>query len=155
MTYRAPVEEMLFAMKYAGGLLDGIEHGIYTDLADGAAEALLDEAAKFAENRLAPINRNGDLNGAKFVDGVVKTSPGWSETYAQWVESGWNSVTASPDYGGMGLPHLLQNAVAKLFACGRSKRATDPSPLSQRSAGALTITSQECALPVALRQREQ
>jgi acyl-CoA dehydrogenase len=71
MTYRAPVEEMLFAMKYAGGLLDGIEHGIYTDLADGAAEALLDEAAKFAENRLAPINRNGDLNGAKFVDGVV------------------------------------------------------------------------------------
>ena len=59
MTYRAPVEEMLFAMKYAGGLLDGIEHGIYTDLADGAAEALLDEAAKFAENRLAPINPNG------------------------------------------------------------------------------------------------
>jgi hypothetical protein len=97
MTYRAPVEEMLFAMKHAGGLLDGIERGIYTDLADGAAEALLDEAAKFAENRLAPINRNGDLNGAKFVDGVVKTSPGWSEAYAQWVESGWNSVTASPE----------------------------------------------------------
>jgi len=82
MSYRALVEEMLFAMKYAGGLLDGIEHGIYTDLADGAAEALLDEAAKFAQNLLAPINRNGDLNGAKFVDGVVKTSPGWSEAYA-------------------------------------------------------------------------
>lgn len=93
---------MLFAMKHAGGLLDGIEHGIYTDLADGAAEALLDEAAKFAENRLAPINRNGDLNGAKFVDGVVKTSPGWSEAYAQWVESGWNSVTASPDHAAWG-----------------------------------------------------
>ena len=79
MTYRAPIGEMLFAMKHAGGLVDGIEHGIYTDLADGAAEALLDEAAKFAENRLAPINRNGDLNGAKFLDGVVRTSPGWSE----------------------------------------------------------------------------
>ena len=96
---------MLFAMKHAGGLLDGIEHGIYTDLADGAAEALLDEAAKFAENRLAPINRNGDLNGAKFVDGVVKTSPGWSEAYAQWVESGWNSVTASPWRHGAAAPH--------------------------------------------------
>ena len=106
---------MLFAMKHAGGLLDGIEHGIYTDLADGAAEALLDEAAKFAENRLAPINRNGDLNGAKFVDGVVKTSPGWSEAYAQWVESGWNSVTASPDHGGMGLPHLINAACTEMW----------------------------------------
>ena len=115
MTYRAPVEEMLFAMKHAGGLLDGIEHGIYTDLADGAAEALLDEAAKFAENRLAPINRNGDLNGAKLVDGVVKTSPGWSEAYAQWVESGWNSVTASPDHGGMGLPHLINAACTEMW----------------------------------------
>src|SRR6516164_5718824 len=115
MTYRAPVEEMLFAMKHAGGLLDGIEHGIYTDLADGAAEALLGEAAKFAENRLAPINRSGDLNGAKFVDGVVKTSPGWSEAYAQWVESGWNSVTASPDHGGMGLPHLINAACTEMW----------------------------------------
>jgi len=85
MTYRAPVEEMLFAMKHAGGLLDGIEHGIYTDLADGAAEALLDEAAKFAAKRPAPINRNGDLNGSKLIDGVVKASPGWSEAYAQWI----------------------------------------------------------------------
>src|SRR5246127_2102250 len=115
MSYRAPVEEMLFAMKYAGGLLDGIEHGIYTDLADGAAEALLDERAKFAQNLLAPINRNGDLNGAKFVDGVVKTSPGWSEAYAQWVESGWNSVTASPDHGGMGLPHLINAACTEMW----------------------------------------
>ena len=98
-----------------GGLLDGIENGIYTDLADGAAEALLDEAAKFAENRLAPINRNGDLNGAKLVDGVVKTSPGWSEAYAQWVESGWNSVTASPDHGGMGLPHLINAACTEMW----------------------------------------
>jgi peroxiredoxin len=73
MTYRAPVADMLFAMKHAAGLQQGVDEGIYADLADGAAEALLDEAAKFAENRLAPINRNGDLTPAKLVDGVVKT----------------------------------------------------------------------------------
>ena len=55
----------------------------------------------------------------------------------------------------MGLPHVLQNAVAKLRAWGRSKRTTDASPRSHRSAEAFTITSQECAVPVAFRQREQ
>lgn len=55
----------------------------------------------------------------------------------------------------MGLPHVLQNAVAKLRAWGRSKRTTDASPRSHRNAEALTITSQECAVPVAFRQREQ
>ena len=48
---------------------------------------------------------------------------------------------------GMGLPHVLQNAVAKLRAWGRSKRAIDCSPRSHRSAGAFTITSHECARP--------
>src|SRR5882672_4486832 len=56
---------------------------------------------------------------------------------------------------GIGLPHCLQKAVAKLLACGRSKRVTDPSPRSQRTADAFTITSQEWAVPVAFRQREQ
>src|SRR5262249_4168012 len=56
---------------------------------------------------------------------------------------------------GMGLPHVLQNAVAKLRACGRSKRTTDAAPRSHRSAEAFTITSQEWAVPDAFRQREQ
>jgi hypothetical protein len=56
---------------------------------------------------------------------------------------------------GIGLPHFVQKAVAKLRACGRSKRATEVSPRSQRKAEVLTITSQECAVPVAFRQREQ
>src|SRR5215470_17080264 len=56
---------------------------------------------------------------------------------------------------GIGLPHCLQKAVAKLRARGRSKRATELSPRSQRKADAFTITSQEWAVPVAFRQREQ
>ena len=115
MSYRAPVADMLFTMRHAAGLQEGLERGFYADLADGAAEALLDEAAKFAENRLAPINRNGDLDGAKLIDGAVKTSPGWREAYAQWIEGGWNSVTASPDHGGMGLPHLLNAACTEMW----------------------------------------
>ena len=90
MSYRAPLADMLFTMRHAAQLDEGIADGVYSDLGDGAAEALLAEAAKFAENRLAPINRNGDLQGAKLADGVVTTSPGWKEAYGQWIEGGWN-----------------------------------------------------------------
>ncbi len=115
MSYRAPLADMLFTMRHAARLDEGVTQGIYADLADGAAEALLAEAAKFAENRLAPLNRAGDLHGAKLADGVVTTAPGWKEAYAQWVEGGWNAVTAAPDYGGMGLPHLINAACTEMW----------------------------------------
>ncbi|MDE2578994.1 MAG: acyl-CoA dehydrogenase C-terminal domain-containing protein [Hyphomicrobiales bacterium] len=115
MAYRAPVDDMMFTMRQVAGLEEGIAAGHYADLADGAAEALLSEAAKFAENRLAPINRNGDQHGAKLADGHVTTSPGWREAYGQWIEGGWNAVTASPDHGGMGLPHLINAACTEMW----------------------------------------
>ncbi len=107
MAYRAPVSEMVFMMNAAAGLQDGIAEGIYADLADGMAEATLNEAAKFAENVIGPLNRGGDQVGSKWKDGVVTTAPGWVEAYAQFVEGGWQSVTASPEHGGMGLPQVL------------------------------------------------
>jgi acyl-CoA dehydrogenase len=115
MTYRAPVAEMLFTMNHAAGLAEGLESGLYHDLADGALESLLDEASKFAENRLAPINRQGDQNGVKLVGDVVTTAPGWRDAYAQWIEGGWNSVLASPDFGGMGLPNLFNAACTEMW----------------------------------------
>jgi alkylation response protein AidB-like acyl-CoA dehydrogenase len=107
MPYRAPVSEMVFLMNAAAGLDAGIADGTYADLADGMAEATLNEAAKFAENVIGPLNRGGDQVGAKWKDGVVTTAPGWVDAYAQFVEGGWQSVTGSPDHGGMGLPQVL------------------------------------------------
>ena len=115
MAYRAPVADMLFTMTHAAGLREGIEAGLYHDLADGALEALLDEAAKFAENRLAPLNRNGDATGAKLSGDVVTTAPGWRDAYAQWVEGGWNSVLGAPDHGGMGLPTIANAAFTEMW----------------------------------------
>ncbi|MCC2106863.1 MAG: acyl-CoA dehydrogenase [Hyphomicrobiales bacterium] len=107
MAYRAPVSEMVFMMNAAAGLQEGIADGVYADLADGMAEATLNEAAKYAENVLGPLHRVGDQVGCKWADGVVTTPPGWVEAYAQFVEGGWQSVTGSPEHGGMGLPQVL------------------------------------------------
>ncbi len=110
MSYRAPLSDMLFAMRHVGGMDRGIAEGLYDDLSDGAAGQVLGEAARFAENVLDPINRAGDLLGAKLADGRVTTPAGWIEAYRQWEAGGWTGLTAPSDVGGMDLPQLLNAA---------------------------------------------
>ncbi|HEX3182035.1 MAG TPA: acyl-CoA dehydrogenase [Beijerinckiaceae bacterium] len=115
MTYRVPVSDMIFTMDHAAGLAEGVDSGLYAELADGIAQATLEEAAKLAEGVLTPLNRTGDLQGARLKDGVVTTTPGWREAYKQWSEGGWNGVTASEHHGGMGLPVLLGVACTEIW----------------------------------------
>ena len=115
MTFRAPVDDLLFVMTHGAGLGKGLEEGVYPDLDDGMAAALLSEAGKFAESVLAPLNRIGDTQGARLENGVVTTSPGWIEAYGHWREGGWNGVCAPAEFGGMGLPHLLQAACLDMW----------------------------------------
>ncbi len=116
MGYKAPVNDILFTMNHVAGMQQGIADGIYADLGDGSAEAVLDQAAKFAEDVLDPILRNGDLHYPTLANGVVKTSPGWTEAYAHWIEGGWAGLTASTESGGMGLPLLLNTACLETWS---------------------------------------
>ncbi|HEY8071189.1 MAG TPA: acyl-CoA dehydrogenase, partial [Methylocystis sp.] len=102
MSYRAPLDDMLFALRLAAG--DGAlgANGLYADLGDGVAEATLAEAAKFAQEQLLPLDRIGDRAGAGFYEGAVTTPPGWRDAYAQWIAGGWNSLAAAPEHGGLG-----------------------------------------------------
>ena len=115
MTYRAPQDDILFAMNHAAGMREGIESGLYSDLADGGAAAILAEASKFAEGVLEPINKAGDAHGSILKDGVVTTAPGWVDAYAKWREGGWSGVVAPQNFGGMGLPHLLNTACLEVW----------------------------------------
>ncbi|MGH6935390.1 MAG: acyl-CoA dehydrogenase family protein, partial [Methylocella sp.] len=115
MSYRAPVADILFAMIHEAGLDLGHKDGIYADLGDGFAEATLTEAGKFAENVLSPLNRIGDKLGTTFEAGRVKTAPGFAEAYRQWTAGGWNAIAAPTDYGGMGLPVLLNTACIEIW----------------------------------------
>ncbi|MHB2166036.1 acyl-CoA dehydrogenase [Alsobacter sp. R-9] len=125
MTYDPPVEDMLFTLREVAGLDRLIADGLAPELEDGMADAILGEAAKFAADVLAPLNRVGDKVGSVFRDGAVTTPPGWREAYTSWTAAGWNGLTADPAFGGQGLPHLVQaacsemwNAAAFAFALG-------------------------------------
>ncbi|MFD0937671.1 acyl-CoA dehydrogenase family protein, partial [Methylobacterium trifolii] len=107
MSYRAPVSEMVFALAEVAGL--------GPDLSAEDAEAVLTEAGRLAGGVIAPLNRAGDRHGTPFSDGTVTTPPGWREAYRTFTAGGWNGLTADPDFGGQGLPHLLSAACTEMW----------------------------------------
>ncbi len=113
--YRAPLKDLRFVMDE---LLEvqslsgtkGLE-----DYSTELAEAVLSEAARFAESVLDPINQSGDREGARWTaDGVV-TPKGFKEAYRQFVEGGWPQLGADPQYGGQPVPETLGSAVREMW----------------------------------------
>ncbi|WCL54889.1 acyl-CoA dehydrogenase C-terminal domain-containing protein [Gimibacter soli] len=107
-SYKAPVKDMMFLLN------DVLQVGNYSNLpgyADATPDlvsAILEEAAKFAERELQPLNLSGDQEGCIRADnGDVTTPKGFKEAYAKYVEGGWAGLTADPEFGGQGLPHVL------------------------------------------------
>ena len=113
--YAAPLRDIHFAMTEIAGLdgviaLPGMEE-ISVELVD----AVLNEAGRFANEAVAPLNRTGDLQGAVLENGVVRTADGFRETYRQFCEGGWNGAPFDPEYGGQGLPWLVSTALTELW----------------------------------------
>src|SRR5262245_12958550 len=107
MTYRAPVNDMLFMMRHVGRLDGAIRDGLYPDLSLDVVQDILQEAARFSADVLAPLNRTGDRAGARLADGVVTTAPGFKEAYQAWTAAGWNALAGPVEHGGQGLPQLI------------------------------------------------
>jgi len=79
------------------------------------ADAVLDEAAKFAGGVLSPLNRSGDLEGARWQEGQVLTAGGWKEAYGRFVADGWNALSCPAEFGGQNLPRALSAMVEEMW----------------------------------------
>jgi acyl-CoA dehydrogenase len=115
MSYRAPVAEMVFAMRHVAGLDRAIAEELHGDLSLDLVETILQEAGKFANEELAPLNRSGDLEGLAFKDGAVAMPRGFKEAYRAWTAAGWNALPGPEAYGGQGLPTLLNSACVEMW----------------------------------------
>jgi acyl-CoA dehydrogenase len=111
MTFKPPISQIILAMRAAGKLGEANDQ----DLSIEDAQTILTEAGRFAAERIAPLNRTGDLNPAKLVNGKVMTPPGWRELYRDWCEGGWNSLTGPTEFDGQGLPMLMSAACTELW----------------------------------------
>jgi len=78
-------------------------------------EMLIDEALKFSEKVLFPLNLEGDKIGAKFEEGEVRSVPGTREVYQQFVDGGWLTMCEDPELGGQGLPEIIKFATHEMF----------------------------------------
>jgi acyl-CoA dehydrogenase len=115
VTYRAPLADIGSALKDATPLLPAIEGGLFGELSIEDIDAIVAEAGRFAGEVIAPLNRIGDTYGARFKDGAVTTAPGWKEAYRAWRLAGWNAVTAPAEWGGQGLPQIVNAACTEMW----------------------------------------
>ncbi len=114
-TYSAPLRDMLFTMKEVGGLEAVCALPGFEDCSPDLVESILEEAGKFAAGVLDPINRVGDVQGARWKDGAVNAADGFKEAYASFCETGWNGMPAATEFGGQGLPTLVSTAVLEMW----------------------------------------
>ena len=69
---------------------------------------VLEEAARFVGEVIAPLNREGDEVGCRFDGGEVVTPPGFRAAYQAFVDGGWPALSAATEDGGQGLPAVLE-----------------------------------------------
>jgi acyl-CoA dehydrogenase len=126
MTYRAPVEEMVFTIRHVAGFDGAVAEGLYGELSADVLASVLEEAGKFANDRIAPLNHAGDQHGAKLADGKVTTPPGYKDTYKAWAEAGWGSLAGPVEWGGQGLPMIVQAACIEMWNASCMAFALNP-----------------------------
>ena len=114
MTYRAPIKDMLFAMKELAGIDRVAQLPGFEDAGYDTAAAVLDECAKLNEGVVSPLNREGDKNPSYFKDGQVFTTPGFKDAFRQFAAGGWQGLQHPVEFGGQGLPKLVGAACIEM-----------------------------------------
>lgn len=116
MSYKAPLDDMNFLLNRVFNVQDSIGNiDAFTEFDPELYSAILEEAAKFSENVLFPLNRSGDEEGCQFDNGQVKTPAGYKEAYQEYCQSGWQSTCGDPDFGGQGLPKTIHVLIEEML----------------------------------------
>ena len=139
MTYKAPVRDYQFLIE---NVLKTDQYSNLKGFADADSAtvmAILEEAAKFAEEVVAPINISGDKEGCTLDPQTheVTAPKGYKEAYKALTEAGWTALSNDPEYGGQGLPHFVNTAFSEMLSGASSAFGMYPG-LTEGAISALT-----------------
>ncbi|MBI5926824.1 MAG: acyl-CoA dehydrogenase family protein, partial [Aquabacterium sp.] len=116
-SYNPPLRDMQFVMHELLGAVDELKQiPAYADLDEDTVNAVLEEGGKFASKVLAPLNLVGDSQGCVLNKETheVKTPDGFKDAYKQYTENGWSGLSADPEWGGQGMPQLVNQAIYEM-----------------------------------------
>lgn len=125
--YRAPLADIDFVLNRVCGLDRVIKLPGFIDVDSSVVRDLLEEAARFFESEIAPLNSVGDKFGVKRNhDGSITTAPGFVEAYMSYVEAGWGAVPFDTGYGGGGFPWMVGVALQEILNASNTAFAMCP-----------------------------
>jgi 3-(methylsulfanyl)propanoyl-CoA dehydrogenase len=140
--YRAPLRDVRFVLEELLETRSLAAAPELADYSDELAQSVLEEAARFAEGVLDPLNQPGDTHGACWTPDGVRTAPGFREAYLKFVEGGWPALGGLPQFGGQRVPRVLVSAVGEFW--GSSNLAFKLGPmLTHGAAHALELSGSE------------
>ena len=107
MTYTPATQDQLLAIRVNAGIEELAQSEKFAAAEPDMVEAIVGGIGEFAVGEWAPLNRVGDLEGAKLENGVVTLPDGFAAAYEHYVEQGWNAISGPTEFGGQGLPFTL------------------------------------------------
>jgi len=115
--YTAPLRDMQFVLhELLGAEAELKAMPQHADIDADTINQVIEEAGKFCADVVFPLNQPGDREGCTYHgDGVVTAPKGFKEAYQQYVEAGWPALGCDPEYGGQGLPILINNALYEML----------------------------------------
>ncbi|MXP28013.1 acyl-CoA dehydrogenase [Porphyrobacter algicida] len=105
--FTPPTKDQLLAIRVNAGIEELAAAERFAAAEPELVEAIAEGIGQFAAGEWAPLNRVGDLQGAKLENGVVRLPDGFAEAYKDYVEQGWNAIAGPVEFGGQGLPFTL------------------------------------------------
>lgn len=117
-TYQPPLRDMHFVLHEVFHVADELKAmPAHAETDADTINAVLEEAGKFAAEVAFPLNISGDTEGCKHdvATHSVTTPKGFKEAYATYVEGGWPALSCDPQYGGQGLPHVVNQCLYEML----------------------------------------
>ena len=114
MSYVAPVKDLMFNITHLANLEQVAAMPGFEDAGLETAQAVLEEAARFNQEVLSPLNWDGDQQPSSWKEGVVTTTAGFKQAYLQFAEAGWQGLQHPAEYGGQGLPKTIGSACIEM-----------------------------------------